>query len=77
MMNDDTINDLDNISDLDNPSSPDAGVDYANEHERLYCTILFNSSVTRHGPSKIDEMSRLSRRFWESDETIFRFEKSL
>jgi hypothetical protein len=27
----------------------------------IYCTILFNSSVTRHGPSKIDEMSRLSR----------------
>jgi hypothetical protein len=36
MMNDNTINDLDDISDLDNPSSPDAGVDYANEHERLY-----------------------------------------
>ena len=26
-----------------------------------YCTISFNSSVTRHRPSKIDEMSRMSR----------------
>jgi hypothetical protein len=41
-----------------------------------YCTILLNSSVTRHGPSKIDEMSRLSRWFLESDETVLRFEKS-
>jgi hypothetical protein len=41
-----------------------------------YCSILFNSSVTRHTPSKIDEMSRLSRSFWASDETVFRFEKT-
>jgi hypothetical protein len=26
-----------------------------------YCTIAFNSSVTHHTPSKIDEMSRVSR----------------
>ena len=37
-----------------------------------YCTISFNSSVTRHGPSKIDEMSRWSRSFWRSDEIFFR-----
>ena len=42
----------------------------------IYCTILINSSVTRHGPSKIDEMSRLSRLLRASDETIFIFEKS-
>jgi hypothetical protein len=36
-----------------------------------YCTILINSSVTRHGPSKINEMSRLSRSFWRSDEFIW------
>jgi hypothetical protein len=39
--------------------------------EKKYCTILINSSVTRHGPSKIDEMSRLSRSFWRSDEIIW------
>ena len=37
-----------------------------------YCTISFNSSVTRHAPSKIDEMSRWSRSFWRSDEIFFR-----
>ena len=31
----------------------------------IYCTISFNSSVTRHGPSKIDEMSQWSRSFGE------------
>ena len=37
-----------------------------------YCTISINLSVTRHGPSKIDEMSRWSRSFWPSDEIFFR-----
>ena len=43
----------------------------------LYCTILFNSSVTCHSPSKINEMSRLSQPFWWSDETIFWQQKKI
>ena len=47
-----------------------------NQRQRIgwpyYCTISFNSSVTRHRPSKIDEMSRWSRSFWRSEKIFFR-----
>jgi hypothetical protein len=51
---------------------------YSNHvHGTYYCTILINSSVTRHVPSKINEISRLSQSFWRSDEIILGSTKPL